>query len=100
MSSNSKNPAATGHPPGNPARYAHLNQLPTSARNHGKPSSAVIDGWTRRSLRELSHVREQVNPDVLFGAEVREEPALRHADLFREDAKGDTGANRLIRASP
>ena len=45
-SSNSNNPAATGHPPGRPARCAQPNQLWTNAFNRGSPSSAFIAGWT------------------------------------------------------
>ncbi len=48
-SSNSNRPAATGHPPGSPARCAHPNQLRTSARKRGRPSLSIKDGWTTRA---------------------------------------------------
>ena len=44
---------------------------------------------------EFSHMRQQFDLDVLFGAEVREQSAFRHSNLFGQNAEGDAAETRL-----
>ncbi len=56
----------------------------------GKAFSGLHRRLDNTHSGKFRHVRQQFDLNVLFGAEVREQSALRHPDLFGQNAEGDS----------
>ena len=65
----------------------------------GKAVCSLHRGLDNMRAGEFRHMRQQLDLNVLFGSEVREQSALRHSNLTGQNTKGDAAETRLAHQS-